>query len=267
MYKSIGFIGTGNMGGTIARVVYSNKKDSELLLSDYSAEKLAAFSESLPGSVKSSNTEIAEKCSLIFFAVKPQVLPEVLREIAPALRARKDRFVLVSMAAGTTIEKILSLLETKYPIIRMMPNTPVSVGGGVIQYCGQDTSDEELKDYVALLDGSGTVDPLPEKLIDAACALSGSGPAYAYTFIDALADGAVACGLPRESALKYAAQMVEGAARMVRLSGEHPDALKDAVCSPGGTTIEGVRSLEQAGFRGSVIDAVIAGYKRALEMK
>ena len=266
MFKSVGFIGTGNMGGSIAKVVYSNIADSTLYLSDNSAEKLASFSTELKGSVPSNNVEIAKECSLIFLAVKPQVLPVVLAEIAPSLRARKDRFVIASMAAGTSIEKIVTLIGINCPIIRMMPNTPVSVGGGVIQYCYKDTSEEEVNDYVSLLNNAGTVDYLPESLIDAACALSGSGPAYAYTFIDALADGAVACGLSRDKALKYAAQMVEGAAKMVRTSGEHPDVLKDAVCSPGGTTIEGVRALEQAGFRGAVIDAVIAGYKKAKEM-
>ncbi len=266
MYKNIGFIGTGNMGGTIAKVVYSNISDSSLYLSDHSAEKLADFAKLLPGSIQSSNIEIAEKCSLIFLAVKPQVLPAVLKEIAPVLMARKDRFVIASMAAGTTIDKIVSMIGIKCPVIRMMPNTPVSVAAGVIQYCYQDTSEEDVNDYIALLENAGTVDYLPENLIDAACALSGSGPAYAYTFIDALADGAVACGLPRENAIKYAAQMVEGAAKMVRCSGQHPDVLKDAVCSPGGTTIEGVRALEEAGFRGAVIDAILAGYMKAKNM-
>ena len=121
---------------------------------------------------------------------------------------------------------------------------------------------EELEAFAALLAPAGLVDPVPEELIDAASAVSGCGPAYAYLFIEALADGGVACGLPRDKALAYAAQMVAGSARMVLESGRHPGALKDAVCSPGGTTIQGVRALEEGGFRAAAMDAVIAAYEK-----
>ena len=153
------------------------------------------------------------------------------------------------------------------PVIRMMPNTPAAIGAGVVQYCGQGVTVEELDDFAALIAPAGLVDPVPEGMIDAASALSGCGPAFAYMFLEALADGGVACGLPRDKALAYAAQMLEGAARMVLESGRHPGALKDAVCSPGGTTIQGVRTLEEQGFRAAAMDAVIAAYEKTVRLR
>ena len=152
------------------------------------------------------------------------------------------------------------------PVIRMMPNTPAAVGAGVVQYCGRLVTVEELDDFAALIAPAGLVDPVSEGLIDAASAVSGCGPAFAYLFLEALADGGVACGLPRDKAVAYAAQMLEGSARMVLESGKHPGALKDAVCSPGGTTIQGVRALEERGFRAAAMDAVIAAYEKTLKL-
>ena len=149
----------------------------------------------------------------------------------------------------------------------MMPNTPAAIGAGVVQYCGRGVTVEELDDFAALIAPAGLVDSVPESLIDAASAVSGCGPAFAYLFMEALADGGVACGLPRDKAVSYAAQMLEGAARMVLENGKHPGALKDAVCSPGGTTIQGVRILEERGFRAAAMDAVIAAYEKTLKLR
>ena len=149
----------------------------------------------------------------------------------------------------------------------MMPNTPAAIGAGVVQYCGRGVTVEELDDFAALLSPAGLVDQVPEGLMDAASAVSGCGPAFAYLFLEALADGGVACGLPRDKAVAYAARMVEGAARMVLESGKHPGELKDAVCSPGGTTIQGVRALEERGFRAAAMDAVIAAYEKTLKLR
>jgi pyrroline-5-carboxylate reductase len=149
-----------------------------------------------------------------------------------------------------------------------MPNTPVSVGEGMILYAtGETVTKAEEAELLDALAGAGRLSPLPEYLIDAGSAVSGCGPAFVDLFIEALADGGVACGLPRKQAVEFAAQMVAGSARLVLESGQHPGALKDAVCSPGGTTIQGVRALENAGFRGAVIEAVIAAYEKNQDLK
>ena len=266
MFQRIGFIGTGAMGGAVAQIVNEAAPDAALYLANRTAEKASALAARLSRAAVSTNGEIAETCDLIFLAVKPQMMAGVLAEIAPALAARRDRFVLATMAAGLTMETIRSMAGGAYPVIRMMPNTPITVGAGAVQYCGLDVTDDELAAFAALLAGAGMVDPLPEHLIDAASAVSGCGPAFVDLFLEALADGGVACGLPRQKAMAYAAAMAEGAARMARLSGDHPGALKDAVCSPAGSTIQGVRALERRAFRGAVMDAVIAAYERNREL-
>jgi len=267
MFQKIGFIGTGAMGGAVARIAAQAAPEAQIYLANRTADKAAALAADLPNARVSTNEEIAGICDLIFLAVKPQVMPHALPALSGVLAERRDRFVLVTMAAGLTMETIRSLAGGDYPVIRMMPNTPITVGAGAVQYCGLGVTDAELADFAALLSEAGTVDLLPEHLIDAASALSGCGPAYVDLFLEALADGGVACGLPRQKAMAYAAQMVEGAARMARLSGAHPGALKDTVCSPGGSTIQGVRALEQGAFRGTVMDAVIAAYEKNLQLK
>ena len=167
---------------------------------------------------------------------------------------------------GAEIQQIEDYAGIRLPVIRIMPNTPTAIGKGVIQYCASGVEDAVLSDWLADMAPCGMVDPLEERLIDAGSAISGSGPAYMYIFLEALADGAVACGIPRAKAMEYAAATMAGAAEMVLQTGLHPGALKDAVCSPGGSTIAGVNALEQHGFRGAVMDAVIAAYKRTVEL-
>ena len=262
MFRKIGFIGTGAMGGAVARIVGETAPEAEICLANRSLEKAAALAAQLPRAQVCTNEGVAAACDLIFLAVKPQVMPSALPALADVLASRRDRFVLVTMAAGLTMETIRALAGGDYPVIRMMPNTPITVGAGAVQYCGLGATEAELADFAALLSAAGTVDPLPEHLIDAASALSGCGPAYVDLFLEALADGGVACGLPRQKAMAYAAAMVEGAAKMARLSGTHPGVLKDTVCSPGGSTIQGVRALERGAFRGTVMDAVIAAWEK-----
>ncbi len=266
MFSKIGLIGTGTMGGAVAEIVSASAPEGQLYLSNRTQAKAAALAAKLPSAQVSTNGEIASRCDLIFLAVKPQMMPGVLSEIAPVLAARQDHFVLVTMAAGLTVEAIRAMAGGDWPVIRMMPNTPIAVGAGAVQYCGAGVTEAELAAFAALLSAAGTVDPLPEGLMDAASALSGCGPAFVDLFLEALADGGVACGLPRPKAMAYAAQMVEGAARMARLSGDHPGALKDAVCSPAGSTIQGVRTLERGAFRGTVMDAVIAAWEKNREL-
>ena len=263
MFTKIGFIGTGNMGAAVARAVAGQGR--ELLLANRTPEKAQALADAVGGRVV-KNPEAAGESELLFLCVKPQMMEGMLQSIAPVLKERSDRYVLVTMAAGLSCARIREMVGIPCPVIRVMPNTPAAIGQGVLQFCGMDASEEELDGFRTMMAPAGLVDQVPEGLIDAASAVSGCGPAYVYLLIEALADGGVACGLPRDKAQSYAAQMVAGAAQMVLHSGQHPGALKDAVCSPGGTTIQGVRTLEERGFRAAAMDAVIAAYDKTIEL-
>lgn len=255
-----GFIGCGNMGGAIAKALAKRTKD--FILTDRSG-KAKTLAEQL--GVQYGTNEDAAACDRVFLGVKPHMMRDCLAPLQPVLREKNP--LLITMAAGLTIGQIEAFAGTRLPIIRIMPNTPVTVGKGVIQYCRNDLVDDTtLADFLEDMYYAGTLDALNERLIDAASALSGCGPAFVYMFIEALADGAVACGIPRAKAMEYAAATVIGAGEMVRATGQHPGALKDAVCSPGGSTIAGVRTLEQHGFRGAVMDCVAAAYKRSQEL-
>lgn len=262
-FQRIGFLGCGNMGSALARA--AAKKAGDLLLADHAQEKARALAAELGGAA-ADNGQVARQCDLIFLGVKPQMMAGLLSELGPVLRERSDRFVLVTMAAGLSIAAIRQMAGADWPVIRIMPNTPASIGEGMILYCAEGATEEEVSAFTGLMQGAGSLDPLPEGLIDAGSAVSGCGPAFVYPFIEALADGAVACGLPRDKAQHYAAQTLMGAAKLVLESGSHPGALKDAVCSPGGSTIQGVRALEQSGFRSAVMEAVIAAYQKTLDL-
>ena len=264
MNPSIGFIGVGNMGGALARAVCKAVEPERVLLANRTPEKAQSLAQEL-GCRWGSNEEAAQ-CRYIFLGVKPQMMAGLLDVIAPVLSARSDDFVLVTMAAGLSCTRIREMAGLDCPVIRIMPNTPAQIGQGVIQVCALGTGEDEMEEFVRLLAPAGLVDQIPETLIDAASALSGCGPAFTYLFIEGLADGAVACGLPRAQALAYAAQMVAGSANLVLESGKHPGALKDAVCSPGGTTIQGIRALEERGFRAAAMNAVIAAYEKTLSL-
>ena len=264
---TFGFIGTGNMGGALARALAKNVEGDSILLANRSAEKAAALAAEL-GCKAVSSEAIAKKADYIFLGVKPQMMADLLAQLSPILKEREDRFILVTMAAGLTIQRIRELAVGDYPVIRIMPNTPASIGEGMILYtAGSDVLDIELQIFLAAMAGAGRLSPLPEHLMDAGSAVSGCGPAFVELFIEALADGGVACGLPRASALEFAAQMVAGSAKLVLESGKHPGVLKDAVCSPGGTTIQGVRALEAGNFRGTVMEAVIKAYEKNFDLK
>ena len=256
-----GFIGCGNMGGAIAKALALTTTD--FAITDRSGKAIALAAEIPCGYL--SAEELAQQCDRIFLGVKPHMMKDVLAPLQPILKERKP--LLITMAAGLTMAQIAEFAGCEIPVIRIMPNTPVAIGKGVIQYCANDlVSPEELKDFLLDLRHAGVLDPLEERLIDAGSAISGSGPAYVYMFIEALADGAVACGIPRAKALEYAAATVIGAGEMVLATGQHPGALKDAVCSPGGSTIAGVRALENHGFRAAAMEAVIATCNRNKEL-
>jgi pyrroline-5-carboxylate reductase len=256
-----GFIGCGNMGGAVARALSQSCKD--ILVSDRSG-KAANLAAQL-GISYGDNAWIAAECDRIFLCVKPHMMKDVLRPLQTVLAQRKP--VLITMAAGLTMAQIEDYAGAALPVIRMMPNTPTAIGKGVIQYCHNEWVEEDiLSDWLSDMHSCGLLDQLEERLIDAASAISGSGPAYMYVFLEALADGAVACGIPRAKAMEYAAMTMAGAAEMYLQTKVHPGALKDAVCSPGGSTIAGIRALEQHGFRGAAMDCVIATYQRNLEL-
>lgn len=261
-----GFIGTGNMGGTLAKKVIESGYAAETGLSNRTMEKAVATAGN-SGAKVSTNAEIAGNAKYIFLGVKPQMMEECLGGIAEILAKRQDRFVLITMAAGIKTDKIRQLAGANYPVVRIMPNTPAAVGEGVILMCATDDVGKEEKDEICeALSGAGMVDELPENLMDAATAVSGCGPAYVYLCIEALADGAVECGIPRQKALAYAAKTLLGSAKMVLETGKHPGQLKDEVCSPGGSTIAGVHALENNGFRNALMDAVNGAYKRTKEL-
>lgn len=257
-----GFIGTGNMGAALARALRKTVPGHEVVVSNRTALKAQTLAAELNCRAEDNKT-VASQAKFIFLGVKPQMMKEMLDGIKDTLYSRTDRFVLVTMAAGIKIDTINEMLGANYPIIRIMPNTPVAIGEGVVLYsASEDVFMDEITDFSNCMRNVGILDRLDECLIDAACAVSGCGPAFVYMFAQALADGAVECGLPRAKAARYAAQTLIGSAKLILESEKHPEQLKDEVCSPGGTTIAGVHALEKDGFRGAVMDAVKAAFDK-----
>ena len=261
-----GFIGCGNMGGALVKAAAKSIDAKNIYIYDRDEEKVGALKAAL-GVVPCEEEKIIAEANYIFLGVKPQALKAAIDEIKDALKARKTRAVIVSMAAGVKISAITDFFGFELPVIRIMPNTPVSVGEGMILYDTNElVSDEEAGAFLKIMEKAGRLDRLPEKLIDAGCALSGCGPAFVDLFIEALSDAGVKCGLQRDKALLYAAQTLLGASKLMIETGAHPAVLKDAVCSPGGSTIAGVHSLEENGFRGAVMDAVCAAFEKTKEL-
>ena len=255
-----GFIGCGNMGGAIVRAM--RKGTTSIAVSDRSG-KARAFARELDISYVDNET-IAKTCDRIFLAVKPHLMAGCLQLLQPILAARRP--MLITMAAGLTMAQVRQFAGAVLPVIRIMPNTPTAIGKGVIPYCCCDVEQDVLRDWLADMAFCGLLDSLDEHLMDAAGALSGSGPAYLCVLLEAMADGAVACGLPRAKALEYAAATMAGTAEMYLHTHQHPEAMKDAVCSPGGSTIAGLRKLEAGGFRSAAMECVIAAHQRNLEL-
>ena len=256
----LSFIGAGNMGGTLAISAAKKVNPKDIYLFDIDISKAKALAEKIGGTVADMDKSL--QADYIFLGVKPQILPEVLKEISPKL---SKGAVLVSMAAGVSTETISKYVGER-PIIRIMPNTPAAFGEGMMLVCGKNVDEKKLCEFKNFMSESGKVLEIPEKLIDAGSAVSGCGPAFAYMFISALADGGTQCGLPYDMALTFAAQTVLGSAKTVLESSVQPEALKTAVCSPGGTTIEGVHALEKGAFRGTTMNAVKAAYEKTLKL-
>ena len=248
------------MGGALAAAA-AKYKDAEIRLFDKDEDKAKALAERIGGIVCDIDGVCA--CELVFLGVKPNIIPIVADEIAKKVAA--SGATVISMATGVSLARLAVMLGD-LPIIRIMPNTPAEVGYGMILYTANEKGAGTVPLFLESMAAAGKFDAIDERLIDAASAISGCGPAFVYMFIEALADGGVMSGLPRDKAMLYAAETLIGAAEVVKQTGRHPGALKDAVCSPGGSTIEGVKALEDGKMRGTVSGAVVASYEKTLKL-
>jgi pyrroline-5-carboxylate reductase len=266
----IACIGSGNMGLALMKGASSVISGENIFFADADVEKARTAAASLGAAVYYSNLDAVRNGIYVFLAVKPQILSQVLVEIAPLAKKRFDGGfppVLVSMAAGWTIARIQETIGVKLPVVRIMPNTPALIGRGMIALAASpEVPEENIAELEKILNGAGIVNRLDEYYMDAVTGLSGSGPAFVYLFIDALADGGVQAGLPRDKALQYAVQTVLGAAAMVQATGKSPGELKDMVTSPGGTTLAGLAALEAGAFHDTVVKAVESARRRSAEL-
>lgn len=258
MNYKIGFIGCGNMASAIIQGIIKKTdiKSTDIMVSDASEVAISKASHELGVNATRSNKEVASACEVLFLSIKPQFYETVLKEIKDIVSKEQ---IIVTIAPGKTISWLESLLGNQVKLVRTMPNTPALVGEGVTGVCKNvNVTNEDFSYVMSLLSSFGMAEAIPEGLMDVCVSVSGSSPAYVFMFIEAMADAAVADGMPRDKAYKFAAQAVLGSAKMVLETGKHPGELKDMVCSPGGTTIEAVRVLEDKGFRSSIIEAMKA---------
>ncbi len=260
----IGIIGSGNMATALASgFINSNAVEKENILISDANEKVLEKWAKYGVSVTTDNLKVCEFGDIVIYAVKPNILPSVLEETKPGAKSK----TLISIAAGVTIETIEKYLGKGMHILRAMPNTPAQVGCGMtVLSPNKNITDSELEIAGNLFSGIGSVAILDEKHINAATALHGSSPAYVYMLIEAMANSGVKYGIPKDVALILAAKAVEGSAKMVLETKKHPSELKDAVCSPGGTTIAAVLALEESGFTSAIAKGIDACVEKAEEM-
>jgi len=264
--KKIGFIGAGNMAGAIiGGIIKSNLVESQnVIASAKTMTNLNKLKDEYNINVTLDAREVVKNSDIVFMAVKPNIFDGVLESVKDLIG---DEKIVVSIAAGKSISSMENIIGDDKKIIRTMPNTPALVNEGISALCpNKNIEDEELKIVKGIFDSFGKSEVVGEYLIDSVIGVSGSSPAYVFMFIEAMADAAVVGGMPRKQAYNFAAQSVLGAAKMVIESGKHPGELKDMVCSPGGTTIEAVKVLENEGMRSSVINAVCACIEKSKEM-
>ncbi|WP_392551268.1 pyrroline-5-carboxylate reductase [Orbus wheelerorum] len=263
MEQRIGFIGLGNMGSAILQGILASDTilPSKLYVYDISSEATDSLKQQFAINVSETAKDVAREADIVFIAVKPNNVHEVLVEIQKEL---KKSTVVVSIAAGITLKAIETVIGYEQKVIRVMPNTPALVNSAMCSITpNTEVSAEELLTVRALLNCIGLSEVLPEYQVHAATAVGGSAPAFVFMFIEALADGAVKGGMTRKQAYKFAAQTVMGSAKLILETGKHPGELKDMVCSPSGTTIDGVQVLEEKSFRAAVMDAVEASINRS----
>ena len=259
----IGFIGCGNMATSIIKgIIRKQIIDAEnIIASAKTKATLDRVQKELGVKVSTDNLEVTENSDILVLAVKPQYYPEVIAQIKDVVRKEQ---IVISIAPGKTLDWLQEQFGGSVRLVRTMPNTPALVGEGMTGACRNEyVTDEDYATVLQILGSFGEVETIPENLMDVCVSVSGSSPAYIYILIEAMADGAVADGMPRAQAYKFAAQSVLGSAKMVLETGKHPGELKDQVGSPGGTTIEAVRVLEEKGFRSSVIEAMKACVRKA----
>jgi len=252
------------MGGALVRAVAKAVSPTKIALFDKDTEKANALGVET-GAIPTTLKDVCENARFLVLGVKPQVMDAALLEAQEYLLARED-LTLITMAAGLSISAVKQAAGKRFPTIRIMPNTPAEVGEGMILYCADHVDGESLQAFLTAFAPCGKLMHMEESKIDAASALSGCGPAFCYMFIEALADGAVTCGISRAKAYEYAAMTMVGAAEMYLQTKTHPGELKDAVCSPGGSTIAGLRALEEHAFRAAAMDCVIATFSRNKEL-
>lgn len=263
MKKTIGFIGLGNMGTPmISRLISSGLVPADSILAyDIDSNKMNELKTDMGITCTSSVQELAKRVDYIILAVKPNVCEKVLQDMQDALN---DKKILISIAAGVSIQFYKNILGSSHKIVRAMPNTPAQIGEGMTLLCGDNlVSADEMKEITAVFDCFGKTEYLPESLMSEVIALTSSSPAYVFVMLEAMADAAVQSGIPRAMAYRLAAQTLQGSAKLVLETGTHPAVLKDNVCSPGGTTIEAVAKLEETGFRSSIIEAMKACTNKA----
>lgn len=262
----IGFIGCGNMGSAMIGGILKNGvfEKNEIIVSNLTEEGSRRSREKLGVVTTLDNCEVVKNANIVILAVKPQFYEEVIGEIKNFLT---PQHMIVGIAPGKTLAWLEEKCEQPLKVVRLMPNTPAQVGAGMTGACVNDrVTEEDLDQILAITNSFGRTEVVPERLMDAVSAVSGCSPAYVFMFIEAMADAAVADGMPRAQAYKFAAQAVLGSAKMVLETGKHPGELKDAVCSPGGTTIEAVATLEKAGLRNAVIEAQRACVQKSRDM-
>lgn len=255
MEKKIGFIGCGNMGQAMLKGMLDSKLfKADMIIASTTLRSYEKLQEKLNINVVTNNLDVTDFADILILSVKPDKFKSVINEIKTHV---KNTTVLVSIAGGINIRQIEEMFGANIKVVRAMPNTSAVVRESMSVLCkNKFVTDEELKTVFSIFDSFGKTELIEEKLIDAVASVSGSSPAYVYMFIEAMADASVIRGIPRDQAYKLAAQAVLGAAKMVLGTGQHPGVLKDNVCSPGGTTIEGVYSLEKNNFRGTIIEAM-----------
>jgi pyrroline-5-carboxylate reductase len=266
MKRIIGFIGSGNMGGAaIAGIIRAELVTSDrVIASDISRAALSALKKKYDIRVTTDNLEVAKEADILFLSIKPQLYPRVIEQIRDTV---KENVIIVTFAAGLSLKRIASWFGRDIKIVRSMPNTPAIVNEGMAAICPNDqVTEEELSDVCSIFNSFGKSEVVPENLMDVVTGVSGSSPAYIYMLIEAMADAAVAGGMPRTQAYKFAAQAVLGAAKMVLETGRHPGELKDMVCTPGGTTIDAVIELEKRGWRQAVMSAMQVCTDKSKEM-
>ncbi|SHF16966.1 pyrroline-5-carboxylate reductase [Clostridium fallax] len=266
MNKVIGFIGSGNMGQAIVGGIVGSKLVSKdnIILSDLNESNLLKAKKNFGVKITEDNKEVAKVADILILSVKPNLYPIVIEEIKDFV---KDNVIIVTIAAGKSLESTKEAFGKDIKVVRVMPNTPSLVREGMAAICYNNAVDkEELKEVINIFESFGKAEIIQENLMDVVTSVSGSSPAYVFLFIEAMADAAVLDGMPRDKAYRFAAQAVLGSAKMVLETGIHPGALKDMVCSPGGTTIEAVATLEEEGFRNAVIKAMRSCTKKSQEM-